>query len=146
MVFGAGGSKPCATYIKLDASDRYIVDQTLYWYATNSEDEALYLVGLLNSDSITKIISPFQPEGQQGKRHVHTLAPSSIQPYDAENINHKQLADITQHLIDELHSSRIDTNPNLGTLQHRRSKIMSQVVELPSYQQYSDLCEKILLG
>ena len=145
VVFGAGGSKPCATYIKMDASDRYIVDQTLYWYATNSEDEALYLVGLLNSDSITQVISPFQTEGLQGKRHVHTLAPSSIQPYDAENISHKQLADITQHLIDELHGSHIDTNPNSGTLQHRRSKIMAQVAKLPSYQQYSDLCGIILL-
>jgi len=146
VVFGAGGSKPCATYLKLDASNRYIVDQTLYWYATNNEDEALYLVGLLNSDSITKIISPFQPEGQQGKRHVHTLAPSSIQLYNADNIDHKQLADITQHLIEDLHGSHIDTNPNSGMLQHRRSKIMALIAELPSYQQYRDLCDKILLG
>jgi hypothetical protein len=146
VVYGAGGSKPCACYIKLDASDRHIVDQTLYWYATNSEDEALYLVGLLNSDSITKIISPFQPEGQQGKRHVHTLAPSSIQPYDAETPAHKQLADITRQLINELRTTLVHTNPNSGTLQLRRRKVMAQVAELPSYQQYSDLCEKILLG
>ena len=146
VLFGAGGSKPCAAYIKLDVSDRYIVDQTLYWYATNSEDEALYLVGLLNSYSIIKIISPLQTEGLQGKRHVHTLAPSSIQPYDAENIAHKQLADITRQLIDELYETHIDTNPNSGTLQRRRSKIMAQVSKLLSYQQYSELCAKILLG
>lgn len=146
VVFGAGGSKPCACHIKLGVSDRYIVDQTLYWYATNSEEEALYLVGLLNSDSISKAIAPFQPEGLQGKRHVHTLAPSTIPSYDAENTTHKQLADITRQLIDELHAAHTDTNPNSGTLQLRRSKIMAQVANLPSYQQYSDLCEKILLG
>ena len=145
VLFGAGGSKPCAAYIKLDISDRYIVDQTLYWYATNSEDEALYLVGLLNSDSIIKIISPLQTEGLQGKRHIHTLAPSAIQSYDAENIAHKQLADITRLLIDELYETNMETNPNSGTLQSRRSKIMAQVSKLPSYQQYSDLCKKILL-
>ncbi|MBR1498123.1 MAG: N-6 DNA methylase [Bacteroidaceae bacterium] len=146
VLFGAGGRKPCATYVKLDASDRYIVDQTLYWYATNSEDEALYLVGLLNSESITKLISPLQTEGLQGKRHIHTLAPSSIQSYDAENIAHKQLADITRQLIGELRATHLDTNPNSGTLQHRRSKIMALVEKLPSYQQYSDLCETVLLG
>lgn len=146
VVFGAGGSKPCATYIKIDTSDRYIVDQTLYWYATNSEDDALYLVGLLNSDSITKVISPFQTEGLQGKRHVHTLAPSSIPAYDAENTAHKQLADTTRQLIGELQAVHIDTTPNSGTLQSRRSKIIALVVKLPSYQQYKDLCEKILLG
>ena len=146
VLFGAGGRKPCATYVKLEASDRYIVDQTLYWYATNSEDEALYLVGLLNSESITKLISPLQTEGLQGKRHIHTLAPSSIQSYDAENIAHKQLADITRQLIGELRATHLDTNPNSGTLQHRRSKIMALVEKLPSYQQYSDLCETVLLG
>lgn len=146
VVYGAGGSKPCATYLKLETTERYIVDQTLYWYTTNSEDEALYLVGLLNSESITKIISPFQPEGLQGKRHVHTLAPSSIRPYDVENVVHKQLADITRRLIGELHEIHINTNPNSGTLQLRRSKIMAQIVKLPTYQRYSDLCETILLG
>ena len=146
VVFGAGGSKPCASYIQLDASDRYIVDQTLYWYVTNSEDEALYLVGLLNSDSISQAIAPFQPEGLQGKRHVHTLAPSTIPSYDAGNVTHKQLADITSQLIGELQAARIDTNPNSGTLQLRRRKVMAQIAKLPSYQQYSDLCEKILLG
>ena len=64
------GSNPCAAYIDLRQFDRnrLVIDQTLYWYLSKTEDEAIYISGLLNSAALWEAISDFQPEGGFGKR------------------------------------------------------------------------------
>lgn len=75
VLSNAGGANPCSAYIDLDEIDatKLIIDQTLYWYLADSEDEAIYITGMLNSDALSDLISDFQPDGGFGKRHIHTI-------------------------------------------------------------------------
>ena len=65
----------CAAYISLETfvRSRLVIDQTLNWHLADSEEEAIYIVGLLNSNAMSDAIKDFQPEGGFGKRHIHTL-------------------------------------------------------------------------
>ena len=47
-----------------------LIDYTLFWITCNSEQEARYLLALINSDSLRKAVVPFMPKGQFGARHV----------------------------------------------------------------------------
>ena len=103
VVYGAGGGIPCSAYLKTSDYDldKLVIDQTLYWHVTNDADEAIYLTGMLNSESIDILITDFQPIGAFGKRHVHTLAPSIIPLFDSEHPDHTAVVDATLDLICE---------------------------------------------
>lgn len=74
-----------------------IVENSLYWLPTRSEDEALYLCGVLNSLTLRRLIEPYVPQGQWGPRHVHTHVWNLwIPPYDAEDATHRTLVEAAQ--------------------------------------------------
>jgi methylase of polypeptide subunit release factors len=108
VLYGAGGSSPCAAYIDLSEleAQRLIVDQTLYWRLVDSEDEALYLTGLFNSDALEELIREYQPRGQFGRRHVHEL-PGRVTPgYDPTQALHGAVVDAARALMAELGAVR----------------------------------------
>jgi hypothetical protein len=149
VVTGAGGSYPCAACIPLNDNtifDRIIIDQTLYWDVVTCEEEALYLVGLLNSKALAKAISEFQPEGLQGKRHIHTL-PFDITPkFDIENELHIEVVNRTRELVAQVNNQPLFNNyynPNNGVLRSRRTKIRKMINSLPSYTLYEQACSYI---
>lgn len=151
VLAGAGGSYTCSGYVDLSKinSKKIIVDQTLYWYQTSNEDEAVYIVGLLNSDALNTLISEFQPEGIQGRRHIHKL-PYAITPkYDEENDSHVGLVCVTKKLREEF-AENIDeevleliSKPSKSTLQVRRRKVREYLQQLPSYSAYEALCKQV---
>ncbi|MCC6005088.1 MAG: hypothetical protein LM590_12200 [Thermofilum sp.] len=47
-----------------------IAGHTLYYYDTNDEKEAFYLVSVLNSSIIDELIKPMQSRGEFGERHI----------------------------------------------------------------------------
>ena len=49
-----------------------IIENSLYWTATATRDEALYLCGIINSHSLRDRVAPYMPRGQYGPRHLHT--------------------------------------------------------------------------
>ncbi len=58
---------PTAT--KLD-DDNALVDYTLYWTICKDEQEANYLLGIINSDKLSEAVAPLMPKGQFGARHL----------------------------------------------------------------------------
>lgn len=72
---GAGGSQPCAAIQQNNTSDemKFIADQTTYIATFSTMEEARYVVGVINSDYINKVIKDFQAEGGFTERHVHKL-------------------------------------------------------------------------
>jgi len=144
VVYGAGGSKPCAAY-KLICSSDIVIDQTLYWCQVDSEIEAIYLTALLNSWALAEHISSFQAEGQFGKRHIHTLASDCIPPFDALNPSHIRLTSIAKSMINHIQSfPEVIYDPNSGTVATRRKMSYKMIEELPMYIQYEELCCEIL--
>lgn len=90
IVYAKSGTQPAACVIR---DKRAVVDHTLYWMGTESEDEALYLAALLNSDAVRQRIEHMQSRGEQGARHFDKLAFTlPIPTFDPKLPLHEQLA------------------------------------------------------
>ena len=152
VLSSASGSNPCASYIDLRNYDRsrLVIDQTLYWYLAATEDEAIYITGLLNSSALWETISDFQPEGGFGKRHIHTLPYKIIPAFDSENDAHMNVVNSTKALIDEwAEVCRSEPynhllGPNSGSLPSRRKRQQWRIRELTTYGRYSIACSEVL--
>ncbi len=151
VLSNAGGSNPCAAYISLAEVDRYhvLVDQTLYWYIARSEDEALYVTGMLNSCALSETIREFQPEGGFGARHIHTLPYKMIPLFNADDPIHAEIVKRTRTLVQdwlalcEKHSIGRYLNPNCGSLNSRRRNQQTAIKTLPSYSIYEEACKAL---
>lgn len=152
VLSNAGGTNPCAAYIDLDEVDkkRLVIDQTLYWYLAESEEEALYIVGILNSATLSAAISDFQPQGGFGARHIHTIPYKIIPRFDETNDAHMEVVSKTKAVIDEWVVCCGDDKigkylyPNSGSLNSRRRKLQNAIKSLESYEKYEEACSSIL--
>ena len=152
VLSNAGGTNPCAAYIDLNKYDRrkLLVDQTLYWYIAESEKEALYIVGMLNSVTLSVAISDFQPQGGFGARHIHTIPYKIIPRYDETDDGQMEVIDKTKALIAEwiefCNSNKVGKylSPNSGSLNSRRRKLQTELKTMPSYKKYEEACGSIL--
>lgn len=151
VLMGAGGGIPCAAYIQLRGSDseKLIIDQTLYSAVVPSEDEALYLAGLLNSEAVNELIKEFQPRGQQAERHVHKL-PIAITPkYNASEAAHADVVEKTRALLNQWAALKtvditigtfLDSNKSLA---QRRSSLRGKMKALTGYIDYANACRAV---
>lgn len=152
VLSSASGANPCAAYLSLETLDRtrLVIDQTLYWYLADSEDEAIYIVGLLNSDALSDAIKDFQPEGGFGKRHIHTLPYKIIPRYDSGDTAHIEVIARTRELMREWAVlCREDEyanllQPNSSSLSSRRRRQQSAIRSLSTYTEYGAACHAVL--
>lgn len=152
VLSNAGGTNPCAAFIDLDTLERnkLIVDQTLYWYLAESEEEAIYIVGILNSTTLSAAISDFQPQGGFGARHIHTIPYKIIPRFNANDNAHMDLIKATRGLITEWNDfCKTDSvgnylKPNSGSLNSRRRKLQTAIKSMASYNEYEEACRNIL--
>jgi hypothetical protein len=151
VVYGAGGGVPAAAYRSLlqFRNDPVMIDQTLYWTVAATEDEALYLVGLLNSSALLDRVEAFAPEGLLAERHLHTLPALFVPEFDHSNQKHRDLATATKTLIAELCSKR-ESDPSVEEffaphkqLAYRRRKIREVIEGLPGYGDYDAAADDI---
>lgn len=155
LVFtGTSGGIVCSAYKGTDSFDlnKLVVDQTLNWARVESEDEAIYLTGLFNSEAVNEVIEDFQPEGAFGKRHIHSLAFGVTPPYDETQTAHQQVVENTILLIAEYEDAKINDpelrrmlDPNVSTLARRRKVITNSLKTLSNYNDYSNAC-RVLYG
>ncbi len=148
VVYGAGGSRTCAAYFKLNKKIKnLVIDQTIYYYTTHSEAEALYLSGMLNSSAVAEANAAYQAQGMLGKRHLHTLPSTSIPKYDPLNSLHQQMVLITSKvkcLMEEKVSPEL-LNPNKGSVSFRRSKIYKILDQLDEFHKSNEIAYRILM-
>jgi hypothetical protein len=154
---GTGGGYVCAHYLNHDQVDfnRLVLDQTVNYYHTNDENEAIYLVGLLNSPTISEAISAFQAEGNFGARHIHSLPYRLIEPYDSDNASHQNVVAQTTALITALNdffSASSDPSilrlrmPNESSISFKRRRIRELMTSLPSFGSYVEACNSVING
>lgn len=154
VLSGASGANPCASYINLlnYNRSRLVIDQTLYWYLVETEDEAIYITGLLNSDSLRAVICDFQPEGAFGRRHIHTLPYKIIPAFNPEDDAHKKVVEATRVIMEEWTTICADgqyknlLGPNSGTLSSRRKRQQGMIRTLSTYKRYDIACLDVLKG
>jgi hypothetical protein len=72
-----------------------VIDHKLYWGPAATVDEALYLIAILNSKTLTMAVRPLQPRGEHNPRdfdkHVFRLP---IPLYDADDAAHRWLVEL----------------------------------------------------
>lgn len=152
VVMGAGGKLVCAACVDISLMNRakLIIDQTLYWVVVPTEDEALYLTGLLNSEAINLVIEQFQPKGQFGERHVHKLPLGATPKFNPLDVAHADVVHKTKILfaqwITEIKSNPavfetlLDLNRRLST---RRTQLRTRLKDLPGYTDYEAACKSL---
>ena len=147
VLTGAGGGVACAATIPVDGNPDVVIDQTLYWRLVASQQEAEYRVGLLNSLAITEAIRPFNPQGEFGARHLHTLPHRVIPPFDLTNGDHQQIAELTARLSERAREEALAVAaircPN-GTIAARRRHLRAAVRALDECRVLDELCAAIL--
>lgn len=150
VVYGAGGKIPTANYVQIASlgDEPPLIDQTLYWTIVQTEDEAIYMCGLINNPFLAEYIRPFVPEGAFGERHLHTLPPKAMPKFDPADIDHAEIVKTTRNLIRQLDDIRADPsalemlNPN-RKLQSRRTAARHLIESLPGYGEYNAACARI---
>lgn len=153
VLYGAGGSNIAATLIEVSEISRphkLVVDQTLYWRGAQTKQEALYYVGLLNSTSINDAIKAFQPSGNFGERHIHTLPLGFISEFDPNDERHIAIAQAAEKVMTALGQLLSDNSsvaglmdPNRG-LAPRRRRLQNLLHDLPEFQTLNDACSSVI--
>ncbi len=91
VVYAASGTLPAAMILRENAA---IVEHALYWGKPATEEEAQYLVAILNSETTRNRAAQYQARGQFGARHFEkALFNLPIPPFDASKSLHRELAE-----------------------------------------------------
>lgn len=143
----AGGKLPCAAYVRGDQvpCKKTIIDQTLYWGRVATEDEAIYITALINSQAVIEVIKAHQPRGAFGERHIHKLAFDRTPAFDPSNPSHQGIVDAAKGLLSEWATRRMqpDIQAMLSPQKHmitRRTKIREALEQLPGWLDYQKAC------
>lgn len=150
VLSSAGGSNPCAAYFRKEKNDKIIIDQTLYWTSCATEDEAIYLSGILNSKALGAVIQDLQPQGAFGRRHIHTLPFAFIPRYDPQDPEHIKVLQVTKILMDQFDAALLLNNnekfldPTKTTLSVSRNRLQELLASMPEFGSFDKLCFEIL--
>lgn len=145
VFMGAGGNYVCSAYVdaKNFSPEKLIIDQTLYWAEVATEDEAIYLTGLLNSEAVNMVIKEFQPRGQFGPRHVHKLPIGVTPKYNPLDSAHIDVVEKTRQLLNEWNLAKSENSNILALLDpnkplpQRRRKLRTLIQSLSTYPDYA---------
>ncbi len=147
IVAGAGGKHICAACLPIEEALDLVVDQTLYWQIVTDAGEAWYRIGMLNSHAMTEAITPFNPRGAFGERHIHALPYRIMPPFNALIEDHTRIAELAQKLeaiARNLVVADSYLNDPSRSLHIRRSRLRDQLNVLMEFQEIEFLCAGIL--
>lgn len=148
VLSGAGGTYICAACIPTAEAERLVIDQTLYWQEVDSEQDAWFRTGILNSNALTQAILPFNPEGDFGPRHIHTLPYQLMPAYDPANNLMRSISEAAEKVAavaSSLVAKDNYVNDASKSLSHRRRRLREQLIKNADYQELDQLCA-VLLG
>jgi len=99
------GTNLCASLVVPDEAKKigrlpikgFITENVTYRYYAKSEEEAHYIVGILNSSIVNETIKPLQPQGLFGERDIHRrpFEACNIPLFDPKNSIHQQIAEVS---------------------------------------------------
>ena len=104
VLYNKSGTNISAAYLTADESKRvgqipiqaFVADHVSYRYYADTEDHALYLVGVLNSTVVNEAIKPYQSQGLKGERDIHRR-PFEVCPiplFNPKNSLHREIAKV----------------------------------------------------
>ena len=147
IVAGAGGKHICAACLPIEEAHDLVIDQTLYWQVVTDADEAWYRIGMLNSHAMTEAVTPFNPRGAFGERHIHALPYRLMPPFNALIEDHARIAELAQEvaaITRKLVEADAYLNDPSRSLHIRRSRLREQLNTVMEFQEIELLCAGIL--
>lgn len=143
VLAGAGGKHICAACLPVTEAADLVIDQTLYWKVFSSSDEAQFYTGMLNSQAMTAAITPFNPKGAFGERHIHALPYRLLPAFDPDNTDHARIAELSRDAA-TLARSMIAADDYLNDpnrqLHIRRTRLREALQDQPIMQELEKLC------
>ena len=95
VAYGASGTNPAAATILNESA---IIDYRLYWTKAKDEDEARYLLAILNSETARARAEKWQSRGEWGARDFDKVMFNlPIPRFDSQVILHRDLAVCAEH-------------------------------------------------
>ena len=147
ILAGAGGKHICAACVPVTGGTDLVVDQTLYWRFVAGEDEAWYCVGMLGSRAMTEAITPFNPKGAFGERHIHALPYRLMPGFDPNNEDHGKIGGLARLISNEATLIVADDNylrdPNKA-LTRRRTRLREKLQTTTDFKELDRLCAAML--
>lgn len=149
VVYGAGGAIACAGWLPISTATDIVIDQTLYWNLVTSEEEAWYLVGMLNSDILSIVVRDFNPPGEFGPRHLHTLPARMAPRFDRANPNQMEIARLAAVLAGHAMAIATDdarvSDPS-KRIANRRRIVRQRLQNLDEFERLDAFCSAVLAG
>lgn len=143
VVNGAGGGVVCAAMLRVAEHPDIVIDQTLYWNLVTTEDESWYRVGLFNTDALTQAIREFNPEGELGPRHLHTLPNRAIPAYNPSDPNHLEVGNMAKQISELAVPLIADPAKPIAS---RRRRLRKRLKELPEFASLESAAAAVLRG
>ncbi|MDE0025009.1 MAG: hypothetical protein OXP69_11425 [Spirochaetaceae bacterium] len=147
IVVGAGGKHICAACLPNFAGQDLVVDQTLYWKVLVRRCEAWFYVAMLNTRAMTESIMPFNPKGDFGERHIHTLPYRLMPEFDSGNEDHVRIAELGEDLALTAQAIADDDsyiNSPERPLHIRRSRLRARLSVVPEMNRLEELAAAAL--
>jgi SAM-dependent methyltransferase len=95
VVYAASGMHISAAVL---SDPRVIVEHGAYWASVGSPDEANYLVGILNTPSLTELARPFMSYGKDERHIDKNVWKLPIPTFDPDNQIHQQIVVLSEKL------------------------------------------------
>lgn len=119
----------------------FIVDHIAYRYYADSEEHALYLVGVLNSAPVNEAIKPYQSQGLQGERDIHRR-PFEVCPipfFDAKDGLHREIVDAARKARKKMLDWKSKIEGNAAQARQAARKIIR-----PELEELNELASELL--
>lgn len=147
VIAGAGGKHICAACLSVTDAMDLVIDQTLYWKVFAEADEAWFVVAMLNSQAMTEAVMPFNPRGNFGERHIHTLPYRLMPAFDPTNEEHLRTAELARNIArtakEFVAADKYLGNPDKA-LQTRRARLRDRLRAVNQMQEMELLCATAL--
>jgi hypothetical protein len=139
IVYSKSGTQPAACIIR---DTRAVIDHKLYWMTPSEDDEARYLIAVLNSETARSRIAKFQSRGQWGARDFDKVAFNlPIPRFASEQKLHRHLAATAE---DAERLAAVVNLPENVKFQQARGLIRAALAEAGHAQKIDKLVAELL--
>ena len=133
------GTYLCAAILR---DKQAVVESTLYWCQSDTMEEAYYLTGILNSETMNTAITPYQSRGQWGARHIHkTPFNMDIPMFNNTESVHQAIVASAKKLEAEAAKFAIDEGKYFAKL---RTDIRQALNDIPSKRELEHAVKELL--
>lgn len=151
VLYNKSGTNLAAAYLAASeckkvnhlAVSGFVADHVTYRYYADTEDHALYLVGVLNSTVVNEAIKPYQPQGLMGERDIHRrpFEVCSIPLFDPQNALHQEIVKVARDAREQMLKWKSKIGGNAAQAREAARHIVR-----PEIEQLDELVADLLKG